>query len=43
MPIIEDCVSCKGKGKFEIVDMEDPDVFRIIPCEVCHGTGKVSS
>lgn len=41
--IIEDCTECQGRGFFEVVDMNDPDVFRKIECSICSGTGKISS
>lgn len=41
--ITEDCIECQGRGFFEVVDINNADVFRKIECSVCFGTGKISS
>jgi len=36
-----ECSTCEGKGHFDVVDMETPEIYRSLTCEVCHGQGKI--
>lgn len=35
------CYECSGAGTFHLVDMQHPDFFKLIVCEICGGTGQV--
>jgi len=37
---VDECPECGGKGRFYIVNVDNPDELKTVVCEMCGGVGR---